>query len=291
LDEETSIIATWNKEEKKYKVQNYKQPLVESQNSANGEITSSLYKAMEQNGVKRGAINDFINLFSFDVDFQRDIRKGDSFDVGFSEYTNQEGNFVRSGNIRYAELSVQGIRKRYYKYKASSGRVDYYDSNGKSGRKALMKTPIEGARLSSSFGRRKHPVLGYTKIHKGTDFAAPRGTPIFAAGDGRIEYAGRNGSFGIYIRIRHNGSYKTAYAHMSGIAKGVRRGRSVRQGQVIGYVGTTGRSTGNHLHYEVYKNGRAINSRTMKLPSGKQLKGKELKEFKVFIKPMMRDGI
>ena len=287
INEESSVIAKWNGETLKYDVTEFKEKLTETQKQATGNITTSLYKAMEQQGVKVGAINSFINLFSFDVDFQRDIRKGDKFDIGFSEYKNKDGKYVRSGNIRYAELSVQGISKRYYKYKTASGREDYFDADGKSGRKALMKTPIEGARLSSSFGKRRHPVLGYTKLHKGTDFAAPKGTPIFAAGDGNIEYAGRNGSFGIYIRIRHNGSYKTAYAHMSGIARGIRNGKRVRQGQVIGYVGSTGRSTGNHLHYEVHKNGVAIDSRRMKLPSGKKLKGKELAKFKQFIKPML----
>lgn len=291
VSDEYSVIAIWNQKIKKYDVIEYKKPLVENKRQASSIINSSLYQAMKKQGVGHIAISQFINLFSFDIDFQRDIRKGDKFDIGFSEFKNKQGKTIRTGNIRYAELSVQGVTKRYYRFKKSNGVTDYFDESGKSGRKALMKTPIEGARLSSTFGRRRHPVLGYTKLHKGTDFAAPKGTPIFAAGDGIVEYAGRKGSFGIYIRIRHNGSYKTVYAHMSGIAKGIRTGKRVSQGKVIGYVGSTGRSTGNHLHYEIHKNGYAVDPRKINLSSGEKLKGKEMERFKKFIKPMLPKNI
>ena len=279
---EKSVVVSWDSSAKKYRARMALHPLKKQEKSAKGVINSSLYLAMEKQGVKRSAIVDFINLFSFDVDFQRDIRKNDSFDIVYKEYLSENGAYVRSGDIAVAELTVQGHKRRYYQYK-TKGKIGYYDASGKSGQKALMKTPIEGARLSSGFGSRRHPVLGYTKKHNGTDFAAPKGTPIFAAGDGVVEYAGRKGANGIYIRLRHNSTYKTAYLHMSGIAKGVRRGRTVRQGEVIGYVGSTGRSTGNHLHYSVFKNGIAINSRTMKLPSGVSLKGAELAKFKTHI--------
>ena len=290
LNAEKSVIVSWNKNKQKYSVSIRSYPLKPITKNASGVIKASLYNAMEKQGVKRGAIVDFLNLFSFDVDFQRDIRKNDSFDIVYNEYSNENGAFVRSGDITVAELSVQGHRRRYYKYKNKNGKVGFYDYQGKSGRKALMKTPIEGARLSSSFGNRRHPVLGYTKLHNGTDFAAPKGTPIFAAGDGVVEYAGRKGPNGIYVRIRHNSTYKTSYAHMSGIARGVRRGKRVTQGKIIGYVGSTGRSTGNHLHYSVFKNGKAINSRLMKLPSGGKLTGKTLADFKKKIAPFMKDG-
>lgn len=291
VSDEYSVIAIWNQNIKKYDVIEYKKPLLENKKQASAIINSSLYQAMKKQGVGHIAISQFINLFSFDIDFQRDIRKGDKFDIGFSEFKNKQGKTIRTGNIRYAELSVQGVIKRYYRFKKSNDVTDYFDESGKSGRKALMKTPIEGARLSSTFGRRRHPVLGYTKLHKGTDFAAPKGTPIFAAGDGIVEYAGRKGSFGIYIRIRHNGSYKTVYAHMSGIAKGIRTGKKVSQGKVIGYVGSTGRSTGNHLHYEIHKNGYAVDPRKINLSSGERLKGKEMERFKKFIKPMLPKNI
>ena len=290
INAEKSVVVSWDSSKNKYIAKMQYHPLKAIFKSAEGEIKSSLYLAMEKQDVKRGAIVDFITLFSFDVDFQRDIRKGDKFDIVYKEFLSTDGVYVRSSDISVAELSVQGNRRRYYQFTAKNGRTGYYDSLGKSGRKALMKTPIEGARLSSSFGNRLHPILGYTKLHNGTDFAAPRGTPIFAAGDGVVEYAGRKGANGIYVRIYHNGTYKTSYAHMSGIAKGVRNGRSVKQGKVIGYVGSTGRSTGNHLHYSVFKNGKPINSRLMKLPSGGSLKGDDLVLFKKIITPLMKDG-
>ena len=179
----------------------------------------------------------------------------------------------------FAALTLSGQRRELTRFTPSSGKTDYFDQKGRSVRKTLMRTPIDGARLSSGFGMRRHPILGYSRMHRGVDFAAPKGTPIYAAGDGVVERAGRNGGYGKYIRLRHNGSYKTAYAHLSGYAKGVKRGRRVRQGQIIGYVGSTGQSTGPHLHYEVMVNGKQVNPRKIKLPSGEKLKGADLEAF------------
>ena len=247
---------------------------------AAGRIDSSLYVAGVNAGLPQSTLAELIQIFSFDVDFQRDIRRGDTFGLLFDEYSDDSGRVVKSGDILLAEMVLSGKPMRLYRYESRDGRVDYYDAKGKSVRKALLRTPIDGARISSGFGKRRHPILGYTRMHKGLDFAARRGTPIYAAGDGVIEYAGRNGGYGKYVRIRHNGTYKTAYAHMHRYGRGIRKGHRVRQGQVIGYVGSTGRSTGPHLHYEVHKSGRQVNPRSVKLPSGRKLKGRELAALK-----------
>jgi murein DD-endopeptidase MepM/ murein hydrolase activator NlpD len=249
--------------------------------AAEGRIEVSLFMAGEEAGVPPGILADLIQVYSFDVDFQRDIRTGDGFTVMYERFVDDTGTTVRTGKILRASMTLSGKERTLYRFETKNGTVDYFDQDGKSARRSLMRTPINGARLSSGYGNRRHPILGYTKLHTGTDFAAPRGTPIYAAGNGTIEYAGRKGGYGLYVRIRHNGTYKTAYAHMSGIARGVRKGKRVQQGQVIGYVGSTGRSTGNHLHYEVIRNGRFINSRRMHLPSGKKLKGAELEAFQL----------
>lgn len=247
--------------------------------AAEGVIENSLFLAGATAGVPPGVLADLIQIYSFDVDFQRDIRTGDGFTVLYEQYKDGDGELVRSGNIMRASMTLSGKEKILYRYETAKGTIDYFDPDGKSVRRALMRTPINGARLSSGYGNRRHPILGYTKMHTGTDFAAPRGTPIYAAGNGSVVYAGRKGGYGLYVRLRHNGTYQTAYGHMSGIARGVRKGKRVNQGQVIGYVGTTGRSTGNHLHYEVIRNGKFINSRRMHLPSGKALKGDDLVAF------------
>ncbi len=247
--------------------------------AAEGKIEISLFMAGEEAGVPPGVLADLIQVYSFDVDFQRDIRKGDEFTVMYERFVDESGAAFRTGKILRASMTLSGKERTLYRYETRSGTIDYFDEDGKSARRSLMRTPINGARLSSGFGNRRHPILGFTKLHTGTDFAAPRGTPIYAAGNGTVDYAGRKGGYGLYVRIRHNGTYKTAYAHMSGIARGVRKGTRVQQGQVIGYVGTTGRSTGNHLHYEVIRNGKFINSRRMHLPSGTKLKGDELEAF------------
>ncbi len=246
-----------------------------------GTIESNLSEAGQAAGMPVKVLAELIRMYSFDVDFQRDLRTGDRFEVLYNALFEETGDLAKPEDIVYAALTLSGKRIELYHFQPKGGTVDYYDPKGDSVRKTLMRTPIDGARLSSGFGKRRHPVLGYTKMHRGVDFAAPRGTPIYAAGDGVIESAGRNGSYGKYVRIRHNGTYKTAYAHMRRIAKGVRKGKRVRQGQVIGYVGTTGRSTGPHLHYEVLVNGRQVSPRKIKLPSGEKLKGKKLQAFMV----------
>jgi murein DD-endopeptidase MepM/ murein hydrolase activator NlpD len=255
-------------------------PLTTTTARAEGKISSSLYVAGKRAGLPNSALAELIRAYSWDVDFQRDIRKGDAFQVMYDRVSDEDGNLVKSNKISFATLTLSGKTIAAYRFKSSDGHISYYNEKGLSARKALMRTPIDGARLSSGFGRRKHPILGYTKRHTGVDFAAPRGTPIYAAGNGSITYAGRKGGYGNYIRIRHNGSYSTAYAHMKGFARGMRTGKRVNQGQIIGYVGTTGRSTGPHLHYEILHNGRHTNPLRVKMPSGKKLTGKDLKRFK-----------
>jgi murein DD-endopeptidase MepM/ murein hydrolase activator NlpD len=271
------------KTEEGYIAETIEHPLTLDVAAAESVIENSLFLAGESAGVPPGVLANLIQIYSFDVDFQRDIRSGDGFTVMYEQYRDEDGALVRSGNILRASMTLSGQEKILYRFETAKGTVDYFDPEGKSVRRTLMRTPINGARLSSNYGNRRHPILGYTKLHTGTDFAAPRGTPIYAAGNGSVVYAGRKGGYGLYVRIRHNGTYQTAYAHMSGIARGIRKGKRVNQGQVIGYVGTTGRSTGNHLHYEVIRNGKFINSRRMHLPSGKALKGDDLAAFTTMI--------
>ncbi|UUX48814.1 M23 family metallopeptidase [Nisaea acidiphila] len=244
-----------------------------------GTIRTSLYEAAVEAGIPASVLHDMIRIFSFDVDFQRDIQTGDRFEVLYDEHATEEGTVVRVGEISYAAMTLSGKHLAYYQYTPKSGVTDYFNEKGQSVRKTLMRTPVNGARLSSGYGKRKHPILGYTKMHRGVDFAAPTGTPIMAAGDGVIDFIGRNGAYGKYIRIRHNSTYKTAYAHMSGYKRGLKRGDRVKQGETIGYIGTTGRSTGPHLHYEVHENGKQRNPMSVKLPAGEKLKGADMKRF------------
>ena len=224
---------------------------------------------------------DFARIFGFEIDFQRDIRKNDIFQIVYDKYVDDDGELQKNGEIIYAYMKNKGREIALYRFEDQKGITGYYQTNGKSIEKALMKTPINGARLSSTYGMRKHPILGYNKMHRGTDFAAPKGTPIMASGSGIIEMAKWNGAYGKYIRIRHNSKYKTAYAHLNGYARGIKRGVKVRQGQIIGYVGSTGRSTGPHLHYEVLVNGKRRNSQRLKLPSGRTLKGEDREKFEI----------
>ena len=245
-----------------------------------GIIKSSLYNAAIKNEIKPNTIIEFARLYGFQVDFQRDIWKNDSFQIIYEEFKNEEGFVIETGNIIYANLNVQNTDLKLYKFEYED-KIDYFDENGKSIKKTLMKTPINGARLSSSFGKRKHPILGFTKMHTGTDFAAPKGTPIMASGDGIIIKSSWCGGGGNCVKIKHNSVYQTVYAHMSKFGRGIKKGVRVKQGQTIGYVGSTGLSTGPHLHYEVIENGRKINSQKLKLPSGKILKGNLRKKFEV----------
>ena len=254
-------------------------PLTATQVAAEGEITTSLYQAAVDAGVPPAVLADMIRAYSFDVDFQREIKVGDSFAILYEEFVDEDGNVVRHGAPTYAVLHVSGATLPIYRYTPASGFADYFNDLGESVRKALLRTPVDGARITSGFGMRDHPLLGYSRMHKGVDFGAAAGTPILAAGDGTIEFIGRNSGYGNYVRIRHNDTYKTAYAHMQGFASGLGQGSRVRQGQVIGYVGSTGMSTGPHLHYEVLVHDEQINPLDVKLPSGEKLAGTELAAF------------
>ena len=244
-------------------------------------IINSLYNSAIDLGIKPNIIIEFARLYGFEVDFQRDIWKNDSFQIIYEEFVNDKNKIVDTGEIIFANLNLQDSDLQLYKYEYEKDKIDYFDENGKSIKKTLMKTPINGARLSSSYGKRKHPILGYTKMHTGTDFAAPSGTPIMASGDGKVTKAGWCGGGGNCVKIKHNKTYQTVYAHMSKFGRGLKRGVKVKQGQIIGYVGSTGLSTGPHLHYEVIENGKKINSQKLRLPSGKILKGEERKKFEV----------
>jgi len=246
-----------------------------------GIIENSLYTTAIELGIKPNIIIDFARLYGFQVDFQRDIWKGDSFQIIYEQFENDDGSLIESGDIIFSNLNIQGNDLNLYKFELDKKEIDYFDENGKSMRKTLMKTPINGARLSSPFGKRKHPILGFTKMHTGTDFAAPTGTPIMASGDGVVTRAQWCGGGGNCVKIKHNSVYQTVYAHMSKFGRGIKKGVRVKQGQIIGYVGSTGLSTGPHLHYEVIENGRKINSQKLKLPSGKTLKGEPRNKFEV----------
>ena len=245
-----------------------------------GKIIQSLYRTAVNLNIQPNIIIDFARIYGFQVDFQRDIRKNDNFQIMYEVFEDDDGKVFETGNIIFADLKLSGINNSLY-YFDKKGSEGHYDENGKSVEKALMKTPINGARLSSAFGMRKHPIDGYNKMHRGTDFAAPMGTPIMASGSGIISRARWCGAGGNCVKIKHNSTYKTIYAHMQKFARGIKEGVRVKQGQIIGYVGSTGKSTGPHLHYEVVKNGKKINSQKLKLPSGKILKNMERKLFEV----------
>ena len=245
-----------------------------------GKILQSLYRTALDLNIKPNVIIEFAGIYGFQIDFQRDIRKNDNFQIMYEVFEDDNGKIFETGNIVFANLKLSGKNNSLY-YFSKKGSEGHYDENGRSVKKALMKTPINGARLSSAFGMRKHPIDGYNKMHRGTDFAAPMGTPIMASGSGTITRARWCGGGGNCIKIKHNSTYETVYAHMKNFARGVKEGLKIKQGQVIGYVGSTGKSTGPHLHYEVIKNGKKINSQSLKLPSGKILKGGPRKIFEV----------
>ena len=231
-------------------------------------------------GIEPNIIVEFANIFGFEVDFQRDIRTGDKFEIYYEVFTDEKNIVRKTGKIIYASMFVNNKELALYNFKFKD-EVGYYDVDGKSVVKTLMKTPINGARLSSSFGFRKHPILGYNKLHQGTDFAAARGTPIMASGSGVVLRAQKYKGYGNYVSIRHNSTYVTAYGHMSKFGRAIKKNARVSQGQIIGYVGSTGLSTGPHLHYEVIKNGKRINSQRLKLPSGKILDNDARNKFEV----------
>ena len=280
-DKKNQIVFNKIKNENKFVSKKIKKNFIKKLVYKETIITSSLYNSAINLGIKPNIIIEFARLYGFQVDFQRDIWKNDSFQIIYEEFVNDENKIVDTGEIIFANLNLQDTDIQLYKYEYEKGKIDYFDENGKSIRKTLMKTPINGARLSSSYGKRKHPILGYTKMHLGTDFAAPTGTPIMASGDGKITKVGWCGGGGNCVKIKHNSIYQTVYAHMSKFGRGIKKGVRVKQGEIIGYVGSTGLSTGPHLHYEVIENGKKINSQKLKLPSGKILKGNQRKDFEV----------
>ncbi|MBN8827892.1 MAG: peptidoglycan DD-metalloendopeptidase family protein [Sphingobacteriia bacterium] len=262
-------------------------PLVKHYVHIKGKIDGSLFGTAANNAIPQVVISDIVKVFSYDIDFQRDIHEGDSFELVFERFYDTFGNFARDGKPVYMGLTLAGEDYKLYYYEGKNS-SDYYNEDGSSVRKELLKTPVNAARISSGFGVRKHPIHGYSKMHKGVDFAAPIGTPIYAAGDGVIEEIGRKGTYGNYIRVRHNGGFSTAYAHCSRFNKGLRNGARVKQGDVIAFVGTTGHSTGPHLHFEVLKNNHHINPLKVKFNSNYKMSGNDLKDYKKYINKISR---
>ena len=288
----TKDVFVWQDVNNNYFSQIYLRPTKLENILIKGKIQSNLYVSALKEGVPENTLLEMISLLGFSVDFQREIRKGDDFEIIFTKKIDLLKNIIIKTNpITYVSLNLSGNKLNFFNYEDKYGLPQYYDENGKSSKRTIMKTPINGARLSSGYGNRKHPILGYTKMHRGLDFAAPSGTPVFAAGDGVIEKAGWNGSYGRYIRIRHTGTYKTAYAHLSGFNKNVRIGKRVLQGKIIGYVGSSGRSTGPHLHYEVLRNNKQINPVKIKLPAGKNVSKKDIHDYKKHILNILNQKI
>lgn len=248
-----------------------------------GAIKSSLFDSAMVEGVPPAVIAEMIRIFSYDVDFQRDIQPGDAFEVMYPRTLDPQGEVTRTGEIAFADLTLSGKHLSLYRYVDASGQADYYNEKGESVRKALLRTPVDGARITSGYGMRLHPILGYTTMHKGVDFGAPTGTRIMAAGDGVVTAAGFRGNYGVYLKLKHNNTYSTAYAHMNAIAGGIKVGSHVRQGEVIGYVGATGLATGPHLYYEVLVNDRQVNPLGVRFRSGNTLAGRDLVHFKAAV--------
>ena len=254
-------------------------------------IKNSLYYDGINNKIPNDILIKLIQLFSFDLDFQRDIRENTQVSISYQVINIDGRSNFSFGDIEYAKISIQNKSLEYFKFLTDDGFIDYFNKEGKNVKKSILKTPLDGARLSSNFGMRKHPISGFNKMHKGVDFAAPKGTPIYAGGNGVIEVAGFNGGYGNYIRIRHSNEYKTAYAHLNGFKKGISKGVRVSQGEVIGYVGNTGKSTGPHLHYEIIYQNKQVNPLTLTLPSGKILEGSELSRFKKNYKTILANHL
>ena len=279
LSFDKELVVKKIKNSNKYSINKIELPITTLKISKEYIISESIYKDGLKADVPSIILSDLVRLYSFDLDFQRDIKKGNKIELMYEVFHNENRRTMSYGNIEYCNIIFSKNNLEYFSFFTSDGYLDYFNKEGKNVKKALMKTPLDGAKLSSKYGMRKHPISGYNKMHKGVDFAAPKGTPIYAAGNGTIEFVGRNGGYGKYIRIRHNNSYKTAYAHLNSYNKLISKGSRVKQGEIIGYVGSTGKSTGPHLHYEVIYQGKQINPMNMKLPSGKILKGEELEKF------------
>ncbi|MBF0168929.1 MAG: peptidoglycan DD-metalloendopeptidase family protein [Alphaproteobacteria bacterium] len=272
-------ISVKRGEDGSFSAKEAKKPLKHEIVRADGRIDSSLYEAAIKAGLSNNVLTTMVRVLSYDVDFQRDIQEGDSFSVFFERWFDEKGQPVHDGDVFYLSMTLSGKPLHYYRFKAADGLIDYFNQKGESVKKALLRTPADGARITSKFGKRNHPILGYSRMHKGIDFGLPTGAPIQAAGDGVVEMSGPNSGYGNYLRIRHTNGYATAYAHLSAFAKGVRVGKRVSQGQIVAYVGSTGMSTGPHLHYEVMVNGKQVNPLSVRMPSGRKLAGKELDQF------------
>ena len=271
-------LYVWQNNSKEIQTKITKRPFKIINNLNKIKITDNLYNSALRSGLPKEIFSELIKILGFSIDFQRELRKGNVFETFYSQKIDLISNeIIESNPIYYISANLKDHNLKFYRFTSRNGETNFYDQDGKSSKKTLMKTPLNGARLSSSFGNRKHPILGFTRMHKGVDFAAPIGTPIFAAGDGIIEYSGWNGAYGKYVRIKHNGTFKTAYAHLSKIYK--KRGTKIKQGDIIGTLGSTGRSTGPHLHYEIIVSGRQINPLRIKLPSGKHIPKNELESF------------
>ncbi len=264
-------------------VEKTSKPLSPELTYAGGSITNSLFETGNDAGIPEGILSEMVKAYSYDVDFQRDIQRGDQMEVLYEKMVTDEGDEAGFGNILYAMLKTKGKPIKIYHYKGADGVTRFYDANGESIVKALLKTPVNGARISSGFGMRRHPILGYSKMHQGIDFAASTGTPIYAAGDGVVAYKGWRGGYGNYIQVKHNGEYATAYGHISRFPRGMYSGKRVKQGEVIAFVGSTGRATGPHLHYEILRNGAQVNPQNQKFKTGDALKGPQLAQFKSHI--------
>lgn len=286
---DTIVLVNRNAESGVYTARAVPNQLTRQLSAGSGVITHSLYATAVDQDVPDGVILRAIQAYSFNVDFQRDIQPDDEFAILYEQEFFADGSLARNGDILHARLTLSGRDLELFRYEDAEGQVDYYNRDGESMRRFLMRTPIDGARLTSRFGMRRHPILGYSRMHRGIDFAAPSGTPIYAAGDGVIDFLGTNSGYGRYIRLRHNSRLSTAYAHMSRYGSGLSRGDRVRQGDIIGYVGTSGMSTGPHLHYEVLVNGAQTNPLDVDLPTGRNLEGTELAEFQSLIQEMERD--
>lgn len=275
-------VTAYLNENDEIEVERQKDEMIEEVNNATGTIEGTLGASMQKHGIPSRVIHNFISIFSYSVDFRRDVRKGDKFEIVYENYIDNQGKVIKSGNILYAALILRNDKIALYRFKNKAGNIDYYTEKGLALKKTLDRKPMafKNARISSPFGRRYHPILRKHKIHWGVDYAAPRGSAIYAGGDGVVQAAKYYGSYGNYIKIRHNSEFSTAYGHMDSFAKGIRPGVRVKQGQLIGYVGSTGRSTGPHLHYEVIQNGRRVNPRTIKASTGENLTGANLASFK-----------
>ena len=280
IDNITSVHVFLNKDNV-YETRRVTKILTKKNHLVETTIDRGIYRTAKQSGIENSIVAQFARLYGFEVDFQRDLKKNDKIKIFYERYLDDDGVSQRTGNIIYSEITNVERNIILYRYEYPNGSIAYFTPEGKSIEKSLMRTPINGAKLSSRYGFRIHPILGYNQMHQGTDFAAPIGTPVMASGAGTVEYSGWKGGYGKFISIRHSAVYQTNYAHLQDYAKGIRRGAKVQQGQVIGYLGSTGSSTGPHLHYEVVVNGKKENSQTLKLPSAAPLEGNNKNFFEI----------